>query len=58
MSQMLMVFSKFELKIEWKILQNLKLLSGVAILASKCDCSIASQMWRFLFHFNFFEELV
>ena len=42
MSQIFMVFSKFELKkSNEKFLQNLKLLSGVANLASKCDCLIA-----------------
>ena len=42
MSQIYMVFSKYELKkLNEKFYHNLKLLSGVANLAPKCDCSIA-----------------
>ena len=51
-------FQYLNWKIEWKMLPNLNILSGVANLASKCDCSIAFNFSEVTFHssYQFFRK--
>ena len=59
MSHIFMVFQNLNKKIEWKILKIWSYSQELQILLSNATAQLlsVSQMWRFLFHLKFFEEL-